>query len=226
MLRRAGAEPVPHPSFEILRRVNSRAFSSSLQGDGTLPGASFVTSVDAASSAIALPPPVGHAWRMKRAFGMAGRGQRVVAPGALAGAELAFVKAGIEREGGLQIEPDVEIVCELSLHGMLERGGGESRARFVAGALVRQRCDARGAWLSTDPLRADAAERVYEAALREELAKVAAALRDGGYFGPFGIDAFTYRGPRGEVLLQPRSEINARYSMGWPVGMGALEQRV
>jgi hypothetical protein len=215
LLVRAGAEPAPHPPLSVLRRVNSRAFAASL--GATMPGAAFVTNLEDASRTIATQPPLGRAWRVKRAFGMAGRGQRVVAPlasAALLGAELAFVKAGIQRDGGIQIEPDVEILCELSLHGMLERDGV-----FVGGNLVRQRCDARGAWLATEPLAPDEAEHAHEGTLRDEQERVAAALHEAGYFGPFGIDAFTYRGARAETVLQRRSEINARYSMGWPVGM-------
>ena len=56
--------------------------------------------------------------------------------------------------------------------------------------------------------------------MRVERERVASALRQAGYFGPFGIDGYTYRGPGGAVCLQPRSEINARYSMGFAVGMG------
>jgi hypothetical protein len=52
----------------------------------------------------------------------------------------------------------------------------------------------------------------------EEANLVARALHDAGYFGPFGVDAFTYSGG----LFQPRSEINARYSMGFSVGFGSL----
>ena len=59
-----------------------------------------------------------------------------------------------------------------------------------------------------------------EASLREELDRAAEALRAAGYFGPFGIDAFTWEGDDGTVHLHRRSEINARYSMGWAIGMG------
>jgi hypothetical protein len=38
------------------------------------------------------------------------------------------------------------------------------------------------------------------------------------YFGPFGVDAYTYRARDGRLGLQPRSEINARYSMGFAAG--------
>ena len=57
-------------------------------------------------------------------------------------------------------------------------------------------------------------------ALTTELARVAGALCAAGYFGPFGLDAYTYRGGDGIVCLQPRSEINARYSMGFALGFG------
>jgi hypothetical protein len=50
LLRRAGAEPEPHPSCDVLVRVNSRAFCSSL--GATLPGAVFVTNEDEARAVL------------------------------------------------------------------------------------------------------------------------------------------------------------------------------
>lgn len=41
-----------------------------------------------------------------------------------------------------------------------------------------------------------------------------------GYFGPFNVDAFVWR-DGGGAHLQPRSEVNARYSMGWSARTGA-----
>ena len=49
---------------------------------------------------------------------------------------------------------------------------------------------------------------------------MAGALLPAGYFGPFGVDAYTYRGRAGASVFQPRSEINARYSMGFAAGWG------
>jgi hypothetical protein len=49
--------------------------------------------------------------------------------------------------------------------------------------------------------------------LETETQRVGARLHAAGYFGPFGVDAFIYEGG-----FQPRSEINARFSMGFPVG--------
>ena len=210
LLRRAGALPEAHPPLDVLRRVNSRAFCSAL--GPTLPGAAFVTELDVARAMLDGEPALGGGFRLKRAFGLSGRGQRVVAPAAIAEADLAFLHAALA-EGGVQIEPNAAIETEWAMHGFIEKTG-----TIRLGALVRQRCDARGAWLATE--RADDVGSLGELPRRlaEETERVAHALIDAGYFGPFGVDAFTYRDRLGALCLQPRSEINARYSMGFPIG--------
>jgi hypothetical protein len=211
VLRRAGADPEPHPSVDVLRRVNSRAFASSL--GPTMPGAAFVTAPEVALAILVTEPSVGTAWRVKHAFGMTGRNQRVIRRTSVGELDLAFVKAGLAR-GGVQIEPHVAIDEEYAIHGVIAADGS-----FRIGVLVRQRCDARGAWISTESI-ASIRERLGDIPDRmgEEAYRVAHALRGAGFFGPFGIDAYSYRGPGGELRLQPRSEINARYSMGFAVG--------
>jgi hypothetical protein len=215
ILRRAGAEPEPAPSLDVLRRVNSRAFASSL--GTTLPGAAFVSSLEAARLKLEGVPPLGDGWRLKRAFGMTGRGQRVVSAKSPTEADVAFLRRGMA-EGGVQIEPNVAIVKEYAIHGMVEQDGS-----YRLGGAVQQQCDARGAWLSTEALTAPTDEEVEMAArLVEEARRVAAALASVDYFGPFGVDAYSYRGPMNAIHLQPRSEINARYSMGFAVGLKSL----
>jgi hypothetical protein len=217
LLRRAGAEPEPHPECEVLLRVNSRAFASSL--GTTLPCAAFVADEGEARALLGTSPPreLARAWRVKRNFGMTGRGQRIVAPSTLTEPDLAFVRAGLS-EGGVQIEPNVTIVTEFAIHGLLESGGA-----LTLGPVVKQRCDARGAWISSERI----APAEAPASLVAEAERVAVALRTARYFGPFGVDAYTYRVGRGAgtsdvevegdraIALQPRSEINARYTMGF-----------
>lgn len=209
-LARAGATPEPHPSFDVLRRVNSRGLSASL--GATMPHASFVRELAAARAKLRRSPVISDAWRVKRSFGFAGRGQRVVRPGE----SDAFLAAWIG-EGGVQVEPNVRVVTEYAMHGMLSPAGTVS-----LGALVVQTCDANGAWVASERARADAHQEA-RVALREELTRVAAALSREGYFGPFGVDAFAYRDDANNAYFQPRSEINARYSMGFFVGFGAPE---
>jgi len=219
LLRRAGAEPEPHPACEVLVRVNARAFASSL--GATLPGAAFVVNEDEARALLARPPPreLARAWRVKRNFGMAGRGQRVLAAPGATEQDLAFVRAGL-LEGGVQIEPDVTVTEEFAIHGLVDAGG-----ELTLGPVLRQRCDARGAWLSSERLAADRAP----ASLVPEAERVAAALRAAGYFGPFGVDAYAYRvrsrAGADAVALQPRGEINARYTMGFALTRRELEGR-
>lgn len=206
LLVRAGAEPEAHPGCDVLVRVNSRAFCGSL-GE-TLAGAAFVATEEEARAHLATAPPsaIAKRWRMKRNFGMTGRGQRVVEPGLVSDADLAFVRAALA-EGGVQLEPDVTILYERAIHGMLAVDG-----TLVLGPVVQQHCDARGAWLSSEPLP----PREEPAELRAEAERVAAALHAEAYFGPFGVDSFAYEAG-GTTGLQPRSEINARYTMGFAV---------
>jgi hypothetical protein len=195
----------------VLARVNARAFASSL--GNTLPGAAFVADEAEAQALLRTSPPpdLAVAWRVKRNFGMTGRGQRIVVPSAVAEQDLAFVRAGL-LEGGVQIEPDVTIASEFAIHGVLEAVGG-----LTLGPVVKQRCDARGAWLSSEPIEIGQEPPSLVTALATEAERVAAALNAAGYFGPFGVDAYTYR-VRGTIALQPRSEINARYTMGFALG--------
>jgi hypothetical protein len=218
LLRRAGAEPEPHPECDVLLRVNSRAFASSL--GTTLPGAAFARDEGEVRAHLATPPPplLAEAWRVKRNFGMTGRGQRIIASSGPTEQDLAFLRAGLS-EGGVQIEPNVAIAAEFAVHGLVEPSGA-----LTLGPVVQQRCDSRGAWISSERIAAEAAPP----GLAAEAVRVAAALSSARYFGPFGVDAYTYlvrRGP-GEaksgsepttLLQQLRSEINARYTMGFAV---------
>jgi hypothetical protein len=163
---------------------------------------------------LANPPPIGKQWRAKRAHVMAGRGQRPIAPGLATDADRAYLRASIERDGGVQIEPEVDIVRELAMHGMLAPDGA-----LRVGRLLEQRCDATGQWLESRALEEDLP------GLRAEVERVAAALHAAGYFGPFGVDAYEYR-VGDEIRLNPRSEINARYSMGFAAsGLGGRAVR-
>lgn len=208
ILERAGAIPEPYPSGEVLRAVNGRAFCAAL-GEA-LPAGEFISDESRARAKLLESSSAGTGvgtgpWRVKRAFGMAGRGQRVIPPGPLGKADEAFLLSSLTR-GGVVIEPEVRITMEVAIHGWLAVDGD-----VALGRLVRQRCDARGQWLSTEPI---AEPFPFAPALEVEAARVALRLHEAGYFGPFGIDAFVYDGG-----FQPRSEINARFSMGFAIGM-------
>src|SRR5262249_10893998 len=155
---------------EVLAEVNGRAFCASL--GQTLPDATFVHDLESAIATLTRASTVAPRWRAKRPYGMAGRGQRTMSPGQLSEADWSFLRAAIS-EGGVELEPNVEIVRELGLHGWIAL---EGPVRF--GRIVQQRCDVRGQWLESSVARDVDAE--VEQAIRDEGHRVADALRAKG----------------------------------------------
>ncbi len=211
-LARAGAVVPDAPALAVLQRVNHRRFSASLTP--TLPGARFVTTIDEALALLASPSPSG-TWLLKRAFGFAGRGHRRVEGGALSDADRAWLRASLGPGAGLSIEPLVARTLDVGQHGYVAREG-----TLTLGEVTAQEVDARGTWRGS--LRAPAGTLLpdEQRALREAAEESGAALREAGYFGPFGVDAFRWMDTAGKARFNARCEINARYSMGWATGMG------
>jgi hypothetical protein len=207
-LQRAGVPLPASPAVEVLRRVCHRSFYVNLGGGA--PGALFLT--DAARLERVLSERAGAPWLFKRPFGFAGRGQRRM--GASLSADDRRWLADSLRLGGVLAEPWLELERELSLHGQLEPHGS-----LRLGRPCTQRTDAFRAWLATEPLREGELRAEQQRALFSSAERVAEALHGAGYFGPFGIDAYTWRSPSGRTLLNPLGELNARYTMGYGVGM-------
>lgn len=213
-LARAGASAPSAPPLAVLRAVNHRAFSAAL--GQTLPGALFARTLEEVTTTITAPSSTGP-WLLKRPFGFAGRGRLKVDPARPGDLRHAtpWIEASLRAWGGLQTEPLVSRTADFALHGFLREGG-----EIVLGHPTRQLCDDTGAWLgSTRAAPGDLASEEAES-LRGQTLLAAAALSRAGYFGPFGVDAFRWQDPAGHPRWNPRGEINARYSMGWPVGMG------
>ncbi len=203
LLEAAGARPEPAPAAEVLRAVNDRAFSAAL--GQRLPGAVFARTEEEVLAAAQEGP-----WLCKRAFSYAGKGQRVLQGGRVSGSDIAWVRASLEGGLGLQVEPLVDIDREFSVHGVVDREGA-----YALRGVIAQESGAGRAWQAAHVPRPGELAEDERAALEAEAARVAAALTAAGYFGPFGVDAFRYRDARGRGCMNARSEINARYTMGW-----------
>ncbi len=213
----AGARVPRAPPLDVLKRVNDRAFVTDLARDLRLEGSTWVDSKDAALGLLesSLDAESG-SWLAKRRFGYAGRGQRRIDAKAVTPADSAFLAATCARQGGLVLEPRVAIDREFALHGHIAADGGVT----VFGEPTVQDCDPRRVWRGTPRCEGELAES--EGRTFAEAAQVVAqALFGAGYFGPFGIDGYRYIAASGPVFV-PVSEVNARYTMGWAVGMGAL----
>lgn len=205
-LGRAGAELPPSPSVDVLRRVNHRRFAIELGGGA--PGARFVS--DETSLGEVLAEAWG-AWLFKRAYGFAGRGQRRII-GAPSPDDRRWLTDSL-RLGGFVAEPLLELVCEVGVHGLIDASG-----RFVLGRICVQETNEYRAWVSTRLATTEDLSPARTSQLLSRAESVAAALVAAGYFGPFGIDAYLFRTPSGAIELNPLSELNARYSMGFAIG--------
>ncbi len=210
VLSRMRASIGQSPSIDVLRLVNHRAFSAEL--GQCLPGARFVGTRDELQETLATSKGP---WLLKRAFGFAGRGRQRLRSGEIDVSVEPFVRASFASGQGIQVEPWVDRIADVALHGFVAASGTKT-----LGSPTLQRIDETGAWMQSAPLPADALTDDETRQLLAEGERTADALVRAGYFGPFGIDGFRYRDRDGQARFNPRSEINARYSMGWAVGMG------
>lgn len=162
----------------------------------------------------ALPSWVGKDWVLKPRQGSSGRG-RVRRIEDVAGAT-----ARLDRRGGALFEPwlareeDLSALLHLDPEGSIQWLG--TTRQILRGAGVYQ--GSRGLLLPGGEVRAGSP---WDEDLREAAEIVARSIAATGYFGPLGIDAFSFVGPGGEILLRPVVEANARFTMGF-VALGLL----
>lgn len=208
-LERSGAIVPAAPSLAVLRAVNHRAFSYRM--DGALGGAVVAETLEDAARAVRA---AGTTCLLKRPFGFAGKGRRRVA--ALDRPAEAFCLKSLAEEGGVGVEPLLDRTLDAAIHGFIDEAGaltrGEPTVAEVSGG---------GSFRGSHRDRGELTEGERRA-LAEEAERVGAALFAAGYFGPFGVDALRFRGADGRAAFLPRCEINARYTMGWAIGMGDL----
>jgi hypothetical protein len=211
-LERAGARPAAHPPLDVLRRVAHRGFALALGPTAT--GARLVTDSEEVLRLLERPSPsTTGEWLLKRVFGFSGRGHRRVR-GAPSEADGAFVQASLRKHGALLIVPWAERLLDVGQHGHLDQHG-----TLVLGEPTVQHIDPAGAWVETRRPEAGELPAGVAASLADEGRRVGVALFEAGYFGPFGVDGFLFRDAAGFPRLEPRCDVNPRYTMGWSVGM-------
>lgn len=209
-LERAGARVPAAPPFEVLRKVNARGFSFSMQ---RLPRATVARTEEEVARALARPGR----WLLKREWTFAGKGHRGVDAGPPSDPDRAWIRAAL-RWGSVYVEPRVTVLLELGIHGSLSAEGTVRRGRVTV-----QQVDASGQWQRSRIAQPGELSDREHAALEDAFDAVASRLRDVGYFGPFGLDGFRWRSATGQMAFQPLSELNARYSMGWHIGMSGWD---
>ncbi len=200
------------PSFEVIRSVNDRAFCASLGQN--LEDAQFFepgpNSIDEVREHLARSTCN---WLLKRAYSVAGKGQRRIRYEELQSADIDWLRASFAL-GGVQVEPHLQLSGEYSLHGRLEPDGTLEQGRPCV-----MEFEERGRFVATRLAHEEDLASEEQAALVHALQVTGAALHERGYFGPFGIDGFRWLDDSGRAHFRALSEINARYTLGWAVGM-------
>ena len=149
------------------------------------------------------------AWVVKAPFSASGRSRLIERNGP----RLADLKSRrtvenlFERHGPLLFEPWLDRVADWGCAALLTADG----LRIVG--IHRQRVDVKGQFAGIDLDTSDLPLQDRER-LEEVVTGVADALRQAGYVGPFGIDAWHWRRPDGSVVFHPLGEINARMTFG------------
>ena len=211
-IEKLGMAALYGPALDLLRRVNHRQFAYDL--GVTLPQAMLTNNL-AEIEATIKNEGVGDGWLIKRPLSFAGRGRRLVRAGSISKHDAPWITGALDRGETLTIEPYVKRLLDAAIHGYVSESGTTS-----IGQPTVQECDDSGAWVATRLAVGDELF-VYERDALDQIAnRVAVALKNVGYFGPFGVDAFRWQQRSGEVLFHPLCEINARYTMGWSIGMG------
>jgi hypothetical protein len=204
------------PPVEVLRRVNHRRFSADLGHH--LPAAAFLTTMDEIVRRVMTPPPEGTMWLVKPALGFAGRGHLLVPPGPLDTRATATLTQLVAVDGGAQVEPLVERTDDFALHGMISTTGDVTFGRPTVNEV-----DARGAWRATRLARDGELDDDERTVFELSADRVARALVSADYFGPFNIDAFRWRDRNNSRKFDACCEVNARFSMGWMIGMDKVD---
>ncbi len=204
-LARVGVVAEPHPTPQVLRRVNHRLFA--LEVGGGLPNQHYFTERAPLEELLRRSRS---RWLLKRPLSFAGRGQMRFYD-EISSNQWAWLDRSLASDG-LLAEPLVTPLLEFSVHGFLWQSGQHELGRPCVQAMT-DRGVFRSIRLAT-PADLRSSERDQ---LLERAALVAAGLYRASYFGPFGIDAYRYE-LDGRTDFCALSEVNARYTMGFVVG--------
>lgn len=215
----AGVEPLAHPDFETVCRINHRSFLDAAYEPADaeadcLPGQIFCKDMETLDSHLRSSAP-DRGWLLKRPFGFAGRSRKKLRGPELTGRARTWAEASMRGYGkGLQVEPLVDIEAELCLHIWIGEGG-----TYLPGELLLQTVDTMGTFMFARPMTEEDDAGWIEEAMGKALLQLGASAARAGYFGPLGLDGFLWRDDEGRLRLRVASDLNARFSMAWFQGM-------
>ena len=196
---------LPTPSPDIVAAMHHRAFHLQVaESIGcALPGARMVESLAELDPALRTAPP---AWVVKAPLSASGRSRYIErnGPALTDPKSRRTVERLFDHHGPLLFEPWMDRTEDFGVSALL---GPELRIVGIHG----QKVDRKGQFeaIDLDPMLSPQ----DRGRLLETSEAVAEKLRDAGYVGPFGVDAWRYQTAAGTVL-HPLGEINARMTFG------------
>lgn len=200
--------PVPSPT--VVATVHHRSFALRVAEDlgCALPGARMIESFAELDRALA-ERSAPDAWVVKAPFSAAGRARYIERAGPLLADPKSrrTVENLFARHGPLLFEPWLDRIADWGCSALLTADG----LRIVG--VHRQKVDVKGQFAGIELDTADLPES-DRSRLLGVAREVAARLREAGYAGPFGIDAWHWRRTDGTVAFHPLGEINARMTFG------------
>jgi hypothetical protein len=212
-LHRQGLRDFAHPDLDVVRRVNSREFSTLVEdqiNEGRSVSCFVRTSEElhVALRGLAELHGGGTRWVLKANFSNSSR-ERLIGQGVeLKSTQSGWAERRIARDGGIAVEPWLDIVEEASVQWEVSRDGGIELLGVVP-QIVSSRGEYRGSWFACSGAQLFRWDDILGLSLR-----AAEKIAELGYFGPVGIDACRYRDHSGDVRLRAVQDINARWTMG------------
>jgi hypothetical protein len=208
--RRLGAtadDQFPAAEPAAAAKVNHRSFLLDAGSPALwrLPGAKMLTCIPELEQYLAtMDTPPGQ-WVLKSPWSAAGRLRHVGSGARVEPDARRHVIDLFYRFDELLFEPWVERVADYGVSGVVTDVGVAELARH------RQSVDGYGRFRS---IRVLPDRSGFPPGLLDAANRAGDLLREAAYRGPYGTDAFEYRGPDDTALLRPVSEINARLTFG------------
>lgn len=205
-LNRSYDVPAEHPPFEVVRRVNGRRWSASLERklfeDVVVVG--VVHSPEELESMLRERPVDEDEWIVKSEHGNSGLGNRRLRGRDLEAADLKVVRRLLAEDECLLVERWCRRTVDLVTTFNVDENGGVDDLTFYE---VVNTAD--GAFIGDIFDRASPMVGRWQPRMADAAIRVAGELAREGYFGPVCLDAFAWN-DKGQDRLRALVEVNAR----------------
>lgn len=198
-----------HPSTDVIRKVNSRAYSYQLEQEWNigLAGSLEFDNLETLKEHLDSSLFQKGSWIIKSELAMSGR-ERLTGQGhQLDENQSNWIQKRIQAGQKLYLEPEVRILSEAGIQFTIPEDGEP-----VLEGVVPLISHHQGGYLGSVISRKENTKTEWKTSI-DCAVKAAERIQSEGYWGPLGIDAALYQSNE-EKLERPLQDINARWTMG------------